>query len=85
MVNVNSLNKIKINGIEFYYSQKRIKSEDIPNGYYKYAVRWADDYKDLGTIEPAVWVNHEMDLLTTTPLDFGILGYIEINEWDFVY
>lgn len=76
--------KIEINGIEFLYSYRRIKSEDIPEGMYRYSVRHADFGDDLATIEPRVWVNHEMDLLSKVELDFGIAGYIEIEDYTYI-
>lgn len=77
-------NKIEINGIEFLYSYRRIKSEDIPEGMYRYSVRHADFGDDLATIEPSVLVNHEMDLLSKVELDFGEYGYIEIENYRFI-
>ena len=76
--------KIEINGMQFLYSVCRIKSEDIPQGYFKYSVRQADFGGDLATIEPRVLVNHEMDILSPVELDFGEDGYIEITDWNFI-
>lgn len=76
--------KIEINGIEFLYSYRRIKREDIPEGMYRYSVRHTDSGDDLATIEPRVLVNHEMDLLSKVELDFGINGYIEIEDYTYI-
>lgn len=67
--------------IDCYFSDIRIKKQDIPEGYNRYSIRHADDdWVEPATLEPGVIVNHMADILTKETINFGKYGYFEIES-----
>lgn len=54
----------KVNGIEVYYTELRIKKEEVPAGFFKYEVRSSDYGPEWATIEKWVGVNHCATILS---------------------
>lgn len=64
-----------INGL---FSALRIDDDDIPNGLFKYEIRWDDAIDNYATIEDYVHINHAGTLLTDYQLDMNDTNTINI-------
>ena len=62
------------------FTNARLTAADIPQEMYCYHLREADDGSRFSAIEPNVVVNHGGSLIMNEPLDFGVKGYIPLNE-----
>lgn len=86
----------KVNGLEVYYTELRIKNEDVPEGFFKYEVRSADFEPRWATIEKWVGVNHCATILSEVEIpmeehhEYEIMGkprvddYTEIKEYEII-
>lgn len=63
------------------FLNERISKKDIPAGLYKCDVRNDDEsINGFSELSPSVLVNHFGTIITKEPIDFGINGYITLNE-----
>jgi hypothetical protein len=88
--------RCKLNGKDYFFTEERIKTKDVPEGLYKADIRakWGTD--EWATIEPVVVVDHIATIISDEPIEFnenrnldvdGIVDeYTTINEcildWD---
>ena len=71
---------IELFGEPALFSNERLTADDIPEGLYCYNLRHTDDGNSFATIEPSVKVNCAGSVITDTPIDFGMKGYIAFTE-----
>ena len=59
-----------LNGEEYYFTEERIKDEDMPKGLYKADIRakWGTD--EWATIEPLVAVDHIATIISDKPFAY---------------
>lgn len=56
-------------GIEGMFSNLRVESDSLPEGFYKYSIREGDDGEPFASVAKAVWVNHLGDFICKTPIE----------------
>lgn len=66
------------------FTNLRVEDCDVPDGMYKYDIRFDDTITDFATIEEHVVVNHAGTLITSKPIDFKDNASIEIKEYSFI-
>ncbi len=71
---------IELVGRKALFSNDRIKPEKVPQGLYRYDLRYSDEKNCFITIEPKVGVNHGGTVLMKEPLDFGKKGYLSLTD-----
>lgn len=74
--------KIKFMDSDCFFSNKRLRAEEIPEGYYAYQLRHGDDWGIPETLELFVGSNFYGTLLSKEVIDLSNGGYIEINKKD---
>lgn len=59
-----------LNGKDYFFTEERIKAEDMPEGLYKADIRakWGTD--EWATIEPDVVVDHIATIISDEPIEF---------------
>lgn len=62
------------------FTYERIAKQDVPEGLYKYDLRYSDEIGEFTSIEKNVIVNHGGTVLLKEQLDLGPDGVIEFNE-----
>lgn len=65
------------------FTYERIAKQDVPEGLYKYDLRYLDERREFTSIEKNVIVNHGGTVLLKEQLDLGPNGVIEFNEETF--
>ena len=93
--NYGVFHRCKLNGKDYFFTEERIKTKDVPEGLYKADIRakWGTD--EWATIEPVVVVDHIATIISDEPIEFNNhyscsdnadCDYIVINEcvldWD---
>ncbi len=81
-VDIINFQKIKFMNSDCFFSNKRLRVEEIPEGYYAYQLRHADDWGIPETIEVFVGSNFYGTLLSRTRIDLGLSNYLEITKED---
>ena len=72
-----------IKDVECLFSEERIDSATVPEGFHKYDIRHTDnDWGQPCTVEQQVTVNYYGSVLMTQALDFGGKDYIDISDED---
>ena len=71
---------IEIIGRPALFSDGRISDDEIPDGLYRYDLRFGDDDLTIGAIEPNVYVDHAGSIVVKEPIDFGESGNIQLDE-----
>ncbi len=61
------------------FSNNRIKREELPDGVYKYELRYGDE-GNFCSLEKSVVVNFGGTILTKEPLDLGEDNYLSFDE-----
>ncbi|MGG5373387.1 LPD28 domain-containing protein [Enterococcus sp. AZ196] len=66
---------------KFYWTlEKRIKIENIPDGYFRYRIRHHDNSMNIPvSLEKTVFVNHYHDVLSDTEIE-----YLEEDERNYI-
>lgn len=71
---------IEIDGRAALFTDGRISEDEIPDGLYRYDLRYGDHDLIDGVIEPQAFVNHGGSILVKEPIDFGESGFIQLYE-----
>lgn len=71
---------IELVGRKALFSNDRIKPEKVPQGLYRYDLRYSDEENRFIAIEPKVGVNHGGTVLMKEPLDFSKKGYLSLTD-----
>ncbi len=70
---------IEVLGQTALFSNDWIAQENLPEGLYKYDLRYGDS-GDFVSVEPQAVVNHAGTIITKEPIDFGEAGYISFDD-----
>lgn len=76
----NKFDAIEVFDVKGVFSNERIAKQDVPEGLYKYDLRYSDEIGEFTSIEKNVIVNHGGTVLLKEKLDLGPDGVIEFNE-----
>ena len=60
--------RCKLNGKDYFFTEERIKAEDMPEGLYKADIRAKWGTNDWATIEPVVAVDHIATIISDEPI-----------------
>ena len=71
---------IEVCDVKGVFTFERIVEQDVPEGLYKYDLRYSDEIGEFTSIEKKVIVNHGGTVLLKEKLDLGPDGVIEFNE-----
>ena len=83
--------RCKLNGKDYFFTEERIKLQDMPDGLYKADIRGAWGKDNWATIEPFVGVDHRATIISDEEFIFpkrknSSDTYIEIKtctlHWD---
>lgn len=72
---------MEVLGVEGVFSNLRIESKTLPEGFHKYSLREGED-AFCAQVAEAVLVNHAGDFITKEPLPLGPDGSRELSEDD---
>lgn len=71
---------VEVCDVKGVFTYERIAKQDVPEGLYKYDLRYSDEIGEFTSIEKNVIVNHGGTVLLKEQLDLGPDGVIEFNE-----
>ena len=71
---------IEVCDVKGVFTFERIVEQDVPEGLYKYDLRYSDEIGEFTSIEKKVIVDHGGTVLLKEQLDLGPDGVIEFNE-----
>lgn len=71
---------VEVCDVKGVFTYERIAKQDVPEGLYKYDLRYSDEIGEFTSIEKNVIVNHGGTVLLKKQLDLGPDGVIEFNE-----
>lgn len=71
---------VEVCDVKGVFADARIAEQDVPEGLYKYDLRYSDETGEFTSIEKNVVANHGGTVLLREPLDLGANGFIEFNE-----
>lgn len=71
---------VEVCDVKGVFTYERIAKQDVPEGLYKYDLRYSDETGEFTSIEKNVVANHGGTVLLKEPLDLGANGFIEFNE-----
>ena len=78
--------RCKLNGKNYFFTEERIKDEDMPNGLYRADIRSKWGSNEWASIEPIVAVDHIATIISDEPIKFGAENFTEIKscelDWD---
>lgn len=74
------LDTVEVCGVKGLFVNERIAEQDVPEGLYKYDLRYLDERREFTSIEKNVIANHGGTVLLKEPLDLGANGGIEFDE-----
>lgn len=62
--------RCKLNGKDYFFTEERIKDEDMPKGLYRADIRGKWGTNEWATIEPYVGVDHIATIISDEEFDF---------------
>ena len=62
--------RCKLNGKDYFFTEERIKLQDMPDDLYKADIRGAWGKDEWATIEPFVRVDHRATIISDEPFNF---------------
>lgn len=71
---------VEVCDVKGVFTYERIAKQDVPEGLYKYDLRYSDEIGEFTSIEKNVIANHGGTVLLKEPLDLGANGGIEFDE-----
>lgn len=71
---------VEVCDVKGVFTYERIAKQDVPEGLYKYDLRYSDEIGEFTSIEKNVIVNHGGTVLLKEQLDLGPDGVVEFNE-----
>lgn len=71
---------VEVCDVKGVFTYERIAKQDVPEGLYKYDLRYSDEIGEFTSIEKNVIIDHGGTVLLKEPLDLGANGFIEFNE-----
>ena len=71
---------VEVCDVKGVFTYERIAKQDVPEGLYKYDLRYSDEIGEFTSIEKNVIVNHGGTVLLKEKLDLGPDGVVEFNE-----
>ncbi len=71
---------VEVCDVKGVFTFERIAKQDVPEGLYKYDLRYSDEIGEFTSIEKNVIVNHGGSVLLKEKLDLGPDGVIEFDE-----
>lgn len=78
--------RCKLNGNDYFFTDERIKDEDMPQGWYRADIRAKMCTNEWASIEPLVAFDHIATIISDKPITFGSENLIRIDscelEWD---
>lgn len=74
------LDTVEVCGVKGLFVNEHIAEQDVPEGLYKYDLRYLDERREFTSVEKNVIVNHGGTVLLKEQLDLGPDGVIEFNE-----
>ena len=77
------LDTVEVCGVKGLFVNERIAEQDVPEGLYKYDLRYSDERREFTSIEKKVIIDHGGTVLLKEQLDLGPNGVIEFNEETF--
>lgn len=77
------LDTVEVCGVKGLFVNERIAEQDVPEGLYKYDLRYLDERREFTSVEKKVIIDHGGTVLLKEQLDLGPDGVIEFNEETF--
>ena len=77
------LDTVEVCGVKGLFVNERIAEQDVPEGIYKYDLRYLDERREFTSVEKKVIIDHGGTVLLKEQLDLGPDGVIEFNEETF--
>lgn len=74
---------VEVCDVKGVFTYERIAKQDVPEGLYKYDLRYSDERREFTSIEKKVIIDHGGTVLLKEQLDLGPNGVIEFNEETF--
>ena len=71
---------VEVCDVKGVFADARIAEQDVPEGLYKYDLRYLDERREFTSVEKKVIINHGGTVLLKEKLDLGPDGVIEFDE-----